>query len=177
MKKFLLWTAVVLGLATIIHFAEVSEDQHPRPPLDYSKPVFTTDNAIVCPIGILFDQRADHGPSAVFDMFVSIANRSSKVRALGCQEWQGGIQVRGVGSGGGGGSGDGSAALGVGLFQVALGFGLAASRVVVGLLGFAVFVDGALALRQHVKNLSKIDVAPAFGPLFRWLRNSLQGFA
>src|SRR5207253_908475 len=66
---------------------------------------------------------------------------------------------------------------GVGLFQVALGFGLAASCVVVGLLGLAVLVDGALALRQHVKNLSKIDVAPAFGPLFRWLRNGLQSFA
>ena len=54
---------------------------------------------------------------------------------------------------------------------------MAASRVVVGLLRFTVLVDGALALRQHVKNLSKIDVAPAFGPLFRRLRNGLQGFA
>ena len=69
------------------------------------------------------------------------------------------------------------AALGIGLLEPALGFELRAAGIVVGLLGFAVFVDGALALAQQVENLSQINVAPNFGPLFRRLGNGLQGLA
>src|SRR5260370_31604648 len=87
-----------------------------------------------------------------------------------------GGRLRRCGSGGGG-SGDGSAAFGIGFCDRALGFGLAASGVVVGLFGFTVFVDAALALPEQVKNLSQIDVAPAFGPFFRGFRNGLQSFA
>jgi hypothetical protein len=61
--------------------------------------------------------------------------------------------LRGRGSRGCGG-GDGGSAFGVGLFDPALGFGLAASGVVVGLFGFTVFVDAAFALPEQVKNFS-----------------------
>jgi len=45
------------------------------------------------------------------------------------------------------------------------------------LLGFAVFVDGAGALAEQVKDLAEIDVAPDVGPLLGSLRNGLQGVA
>ena len=54
---------------------------------------------------------------------------------------------------------------------------LRASGVVVSLFCFAVFVDRPLALPQHVKNLSEVDVAPDFRPFFRRLGNGLQCFA
>src|SRR5712664_2221222 len=81
---------------------------------------------------------------------------------------------RGVGSCG---SGDGRSAFGEGLFQETFGDLLGAARVVVGLFRFAVFVDGAFALAEHVKNLSEVDMAPDFRPFFGWLRNGLQRFA
>src|SRR6266849_9192114 len=78
---------------------------------------------------------------------------------------------------GGGRGGYGSSAFGVGLFQETFGGPLRAAGVVVGLFGFGVFVDGALALAEHVKNFSEIDVAPDFSPFFRGLGHGLQGFA
>src|SRR5205807_6004980 len=77
--------------------------------------------------------------------------------------------------GGRGGDG-GAAAFGVSFFEVALGGRLRTAGIVVGLFGFAVFVDSALALAQQIKNLAEIDVAPDFRPFFRGLRNGLQRF-
>ena len=65
--------------------------------LDYSKPTFTTDYAIVCPQGVLLgaylDRRAGHGPEEIYSAFTSIWNRSKKVEKLGCEEWRAGIRV------------------------------------------------------------------------------------
>src|SRR5206468_11116533 len=78
---------------------------------------------------------------------------------------------------GGRGGDRGAAAFGVGFFQIAFGRCLRAAGVVVSLLGFAVFVDDALALAQQIKNFSEIDVAPDFRALVRGLGNGLQGVA
>src|SRR6266446_6771541 len=77
----------------------------------------------------------------------------------------------------GGGSGSGDAAFGVGLLQKLFGDLLGAAGVVIGLLGFAVFVDGAGTLAEEVKDFAEIDVAPDFGPLLGSLWNGLQGVA
>src|SRR6266481_93815 len=77
----------------------------------------------------------------------------------------------------GGGSGNRGAAFGVGFLEEGFSDGLSAAGVVVGLFRFAVFVDGAFALAEQVKNLAKIDVAPDFGPLFGGFGNCLRGFA
>src|SRR5215831_9732173 len=71
----------------------------------------------------------------------------------------------------------GSAALRIRLLEQRLSSCLGAASIVVGLLGFAVFVDGALALPEDVENLSKVDVAPNLGPLFRRLGDVLQALA
>src|SRR5260370_2711932 len=89
---------------------------------------------------------------------------------------------RGNGHGGFGGcawrrGGDRGSAFRVRLLQESCRGLLGAAGIVVGLFGFTVLVDGALTLPQHVKNLSQVDVAPDFRPLFRRLRNGLQGFA
>jgi hypothetical protein len=67
----------------------------PETALDLSKPVYTTNHAIVCPLGLFFDGdvRADHGPEAIFELYTSVLNLKSKEEALGCEEWQGGIRV------------------------------------------------------------------------------------
>src|SRR6266705_4025950 len=89
---------------------------------------------------------------------------------------------RGNGHGGFGGcarrrGGDRGSAFRVRLLQESFRGLLSAAGIVVGLFGLTVFVDGALTLPQHVKNLPQVDVAPDLGPLFRRLRNGLQGFA
>src|SRR5580700_7374507 len=65
-------------------------------------------------------------------------------------------------------------AFGIGLLEIALGFELCAAGVVVGLFGFAIFIDGALALTQEIENFAEIDVAPDLGPLFRRFGDGLQ---
>src|ERR1700744_277853 len=53
----------------------------------------------------------------------------------------------------------------VGLLHERAGFVDGALRVVVGLDGEAVFVDGALALAGDVEDLAEVDVAPDLDPL------------
>src|ERR1700676_2814282 len=98
MKTFTVWTLALgtCAMVAVMAYHGDSKEEPQEPPLDYSKPVFTVDHAVVCPLGILFDQRADHGPSAVFDMFISMFSQSSKAQALGCQELHGGIRVTAV---------------------------------------------------------------------------------
>src|SRR5262249_22347654 len=78
---------------------------------------------------------------------------------------------------GGGRRGNEVAAFGIGLLEQGLDPSLCATSVVVGLFGFAVFVDGALALTQQIENFAQINVAPDFGPLLRRLGHVLQDFA
>jgi hypothetical protein len=61
--------------------------------LDYSKPIYTTRGAIICPLGLIGDHREDHSIQNLVDAYQSIFSRSEKVKALGCQEWQAGIRV------------------------------------------------------------------------------------
>jgi flagellar basal body-associated protein FliL len=68
-----------------------------REKLDYSKPVFTTERAIICPQGLLIssllDKRSGHGINEVFDLWTTILHRSDRVKELGCEEWKEGIRV------------------------------------------------------------------------------------
>lgn len=70
-----------------------SEPEKAIAPLDYSKPVYTTDHAIVCPLSLLSDRRADHDISAVMDMYTSAFTAESKAEKLGCEVWKSGIEV------------------------------------------------------------------------------------
>jgi len=94
MKKVLLWTAVISAILIAAIYLAGPGPQ--KPPLDYSRPVFTDGDAIVCPLGLLLDPRADHGPDAVFDLFTSVSNLKEKEEKLGCTEWSGGIRVEAV---------------------------------------------------------------------------------
>ncbi len=94
MKMKFVWLVLAVILLLIILYPPDAEK--PRPPLDYSKPIFTEDVAIICPIGILFDVRVDHGPDAVIDMFLSPFSMQSKAEKLGCEVWRGGIPVNAV---------------------------------------------------------------------------------
>lgn len=62
-------------------------------PLDFTKQIYTQDHAIICPLSLVSDHRADHSPQVIFDAYTSIWNRSEKVKSLGCEEWRGGIAV------------------------------------------------------------------------------------
>jgi hypothetical protein len=93
-KRLLLWAVVISAIVVVV--IHLGQPLPKKPPLNYSKPVYTTSYAIVCPIGLLFDVRADHGPEAVNDLFTSVMDLKSKEQKLGCEEWQGGIQVNAV---------------------------------------------------------------------------------
>jgi hypothetical protein len=100
MKRLLLWALIILAiLAAMGLFDDLfgpKRPEKPTPVLDLSRPVYTTNYAIVCPLGLLFDVRADHGPEAVVDLYTSVLNLKSKEQALGCEEWRGGIRVEAV---------------------------------------------------------------------------------
>jgi hypothetical protein len=96
MHNFMKFVWVVLAVLLLIIILNPPDAEKPRPSLDYSKPIFTDDFAIICPIGILFDVRVDHGPDAVLDMFISPFGMQSKAEKLGCEVWRGGIRVNAV---------------------------------------------------------------------------------
>jgi hypothetical protein len=65
-----------------------------KPELDFSRPIFTDANAVVCPEALLWDNRAEHSADAIAEKaFASIWNHSEKVKEAGCQEWKAGIRV------------------------------------------------------------------------------------
>jgi hypothetical protein len=60
------WGAVVaLAIYSIV---KSNEPQKASVPLNYNKPVYTTDHAILCPMSLLSDHRADHAISVVMNM-------------------------------------------------------------------------------------------------------------
>lgn len=93
-KVFLLIVAVCLVMCLYnLAKPKSSEPEKAVAPLDYSKPVYTTDHAIVCPTSLLSNNRADHDISAVMDMYTSAFTAESKAEKLGCEVWKGGIEV------------------------------------------------------------------------------------
>ncbi|MCU1224669.1 MAG: hypothetical protein JWQ42_2762, partial [Edaphobacter sp.] len=87
------FTIFIFLFIAVCVFCNRSQSKYEYKKLDYSKPVFTSELAIVCPKSLLLDVRADHGPAAVWDAFMSFTSRGEKARALGCEEWIGGIPV------------------------------------------------------------------------------------
>ena len=72
---------------------KAAKTEKPAPVLDYTKPIYTTDHAIICPISLLSDRRADHDIAAVMDMYMSTFTAESKAAKLGCEVWTSGIEV------------------------------------------------------------------------------------
>lgn len=74
--------------------SEVQEVQEElKPELDYSKPIYTADYALVCPIGIIFDKRAGYGLDGANEAALTVFGRAEKIKEIGCQEWKAGIRV------------------------------------------------------------------------------------
>jgi hypothetical protein len=73
--------------------AVIHADDPTAETLDYSKPIYTIDHAMVCPSSLLFDNRADHDARTIVAAFYSLWNRTEKAHALGCEELQEGIRV------------------------------------------------------------------------------------
>lgn len=85
---------VVAGVAVIyVVIVSLTHKEKVSPPLDYNMPVYTTDHAILCPMSLLSDPRADHDYHAVLDMFISTFSSESKAEKLGCEVLKGGIRV------------------------------------------------------------------------------------
>lgn len=93
------WGAV--AALAIYSIVKSNEPKKPIPPLDYTKTVYTADHAIICPLSLLSDPRADHDAMAVFDLLhLSMFNAQSKAEKLGCEVVRGGIEVTAVPMGG-----------------------------------------------------------------------------
>jgi hypothetical protein len=96
MKKVALFALAVIVLAIIFHSPETEKPKEPA--LDYSKPIFTGDHAIICPLSDFSDVRADHGQAALVDLFTITPpwKLIEKETELGCEELIGGLQVHAV---------------------------------------------------------------------------------
>ncbi len=90
-KQWPLWLKILAVFFVLIGISG-GESQN-RNKLDLTKPVFTQDYAIICPLSLFVDRREDHGPRAIEDLFTSISNRDEKAKALGCEIWQDGIRL------------------------------------------------------------------------------------
>jgi hypothetical protein len=89
MKKLILFAVVIFVAIVIIStFIDPKPD---KPPLDYSKRIYTDGHAIVCPLRVLLDVRFDRGREAISNMYLS--DKESEAEHLGCEVWQGGIEV------------------------------------------------------------------------------------
>lgn len=62
--------------------------------IDFSRPVYTTANAIICPISLFFSHRADRDAAAIRGLWTTFWGRSQNVKDFGCEEWREGILVR-----------------------------------------------------------------------------------
>ena len=69
-----------------------SEDAEPKK-IDWAKPIYTKQRAIICPLSLFYDPRADHDLDTIRGLWTSIWNRSDKVKRLGCEEWRDGVHV------------------------------------------------------------------------------------
>jgi hypothetical protein len=65
----------------------------PKKPLDYSKPLYTTEHTVVCPQSLLFSK--DDIYETLDDAFLSIWHMKEAQKELGCHEWHSGIRVYG----------------------------------------------------------------------------------
>jgi hypothetical protein len=93
----------LVGVAMLVAYwiFKPGAPEKPIPPLDYAKTVYTADHAIICPLSLLSDPRADHDAAAVFDLLhLSMFNVESKAEKLGCEVVRGGIEVTAVPMGG-----------------------------------------------------------------------------
>lgn len=61
--------------------------------LDYSKPIYTTRDAVICPIDIFFDRRASRSAEAAERAALALFDREEKLQAIGCEVWRPGIRL------------------------------------------------------------------------------------
>lgn len=78
-------TLTWLFVGLVIHVANSIEPATAPKKLDYSKPIFTSEHAIVCPASLLWDPSVDRGLPAVHEVFESFSDTSEKARAIGCE--------------------------------------------------------------------------------------------
>lgn len=91
----------VIAALIIYMLVKPKPPEKPIPPLDYMKMVYTADHAIVCPMSLLSDPRADHDAMAVYDLLhLTMFNAQGKAEKLGCEVLRGGIEVTAVPMGG-----------------------------------------------------------------------------
>ena len=64
--------------------------------LDYSKPIYTTHDAMVCPLSLMTDVRADHSPELVMRAFYSFWGKEDRARKLGCEVLQEDVRMYNV---------------------------------------------------------------------------------
>lgn len=101
------WVIFLLVLTAVVAFVKYAGNQDDaganpsaktveaaRPALDFSKQIYTSDHAIICPQSIFYDYRADRGFEEVSNLFTAIFSRAEKEKALGCVEWKAGIPVK-----------------------------------------------------------------------------------
>lgn len=93
--KFLIAVGVLVFVMHLF-FDSKPEPERVRIPLDYSKQVYTTGHAVICPQSLFNDPREGHDLHAALNMYISPFDMDSKAEKLGCEVWHGGIAVTAI---------------------------------------------------------------------------------
>jgi hypothetical protein len=94
--KYTLKFLVAVGILVLVmrfFFDSKPKPERVRTPLDYTKQVYTTSHAVICPQSLFNDPREGHDLHAVLNMYVSPFDMDSKAEKLGCEVWHGGVAV------------------------------------------------------------------------------------
>jgi hypothetical protein len=83
MKLFILIVGLVLPMQCLAAHAN----------LDTSRPIYTQQRAVVCPLRIMYDNRVGHDVRAALDATLSTIGHDDNVRDVGCEVWKAGVQV------------------------------------------------------------------------------------
>jgi SPOR domain len=74
------------------NISEVTEKAEEKK-VNLSKPVFTEENAVICPFSMLHEKRAGKTFKAANDAVISFFGRKEQLAEVGCEEWREGIQL------------------------------------------------------------------------------------
>jgi hypothetical protein len=89
----------VIGLIGLVQLAPRTEshavvESPPVPTVDLTRPVFTKQNATVCPASVVFDKRAGHDLRAATDAATTVFGKAKAVEQVGCEVWHDGVELR-----------------------------------------------------------------------------------
>jgi hypothetical protein len=89
---------VVLGGVPLLFVTMAPERSHPaavevEAAVDFSRPVFTKKDAVVCPVDVLATHQSGRDLQAATDAAFTVFGKAAAVAKVGCQLWHDGVAL------------------------------------------------------------------------------------